>query len=182
MSRIAAIAGAMCLAAMPALAQTPAEQTAGKASSGDQQFVHEAAIGGMAEVELGKLATDKASSADVKQFGQRMVDDHGKANDELKSLASQKNWTLPTELDAKHKATRDRLSKLSGAEFDRAYMKEMVADHNKDVREFAEHAKTAKDADLKAWVQKTLPVLKEHQSMAKDVSQKVATAPSGGAR
>jgi putative membrane protein len=162
----------------PASKASKAGAQAGAAASGiaaaDKTFVTEAAKGGMAEVELGRLATEKASNADVKQFGQRMVDDHGKANDELKSLASQKNITLPTELDAKHKTTQDRLSKLSGDAFDKAYMTEMVADHNKDVGEFTRASKTAKDADVKAWAGKTLPTLQDHQKMAKEVASKVA--------
>jgi putative membrane protein len=94
-------------------------------SAADTKFMQEAATGGMAEVELGWLAADKASSPDVKQFGQRMVDDHSKANDELKSLASQKGVTLPASPDAAQKAMQVRLSKLSTAEFDRAYMQDI---------------------------------------------------------
>jgi putative membrane protein len=152
--------------------------TPGALSAADMAFVKEAAMGGMAEVELGKLATEKASSADVKQFGQRMVDDHGKAGDELKSLAESKKVTLPAALDAKHQAMRDRLSKLSGSAFDRAYMKEMVADHNKDVAAFMKASKTAADPDLKAWAGKTLPTLQEHQKMAKEIASKVTSTPN----
>src|SRR4051812_22006608 len=88
--------------------------SAGLALAADDTFVTKAAKGGMAEVELGKLASEKGTSDAVKQFGQRMVTDHGKANDELKSLAQSKNVTLPTDIDAKDKALRDRLMKLSG--------------------------------------------------------------------
>src|SRR5207302_11467093 len=105
----------------------------------DKTFVKKAAAGGLAEVELGQLATEKASSEDVKKFGQRMVDDHGKANDQLKQVASEEHITLPEGLSAKDKATKDRLEKLSGAQFDRAYMRDMVKDHRQDVAEF-EHA------------------------------------------
>jgi putative membrane protein len=143
-------------------------------SAADQTFAKQAAIGGMAEVDLGQLAASKASNPDVKQFGQRMVDDHGKANEELKSWASQKNVKLPTELDAKHKAEHARLEKLSGDAFDRAYMTSMVADHNKDVAEFQRESKSAKDADLKAWAAKTLPTLQDHQKSAKEISAKVS--------
>jgi putative membrane protein len=138
----------------------------------DHMFMTEAAIGGMTEVRLGQLATERAASADVKMFGQHMVDDHGKANEELMSLASQKNVTLPTTLDAKHQAMVDKLSKLSGAEFDSAYMKEMVKDHEKDVSEFEKASKSAEDADLKAWAAKTLPTLRSHLQMARDVAGK----------
>lgn len=146
-------------------------QGASQLASADRQFVMEAARGGMAEVELGQLASDKAQSDAVKQFAQRMVTDHGKANDELKALAQSKNITLPTELDAKHKSTKDRLSKLSGAQFDRAYMQEMVSDHQKDVSEFRKQSQSAKDAELKAWATKTLPTLQEHLQMAQAASR-----------
>jgi len=131
----------------------------------------EAAMGGMAEVELGQLASEKAQSDQVKQFAQRMVTDHGKANDELKSLAQSKNIALPTDPGAKHKATKDRLSKLSGAQFDRAYMQEMVNDHRKDVSDFEKESKSGKDPEVKAWAAKTLPTLQEHYQMAQAASR-----------
>ena len=184
---IALIAGAM--SAAPAMAQSTAQKPTpqkpstaktqpsaaeGAVSAADRAFVKEAAIGGMAEVDFGNLAKEKASNADVKQFGDRMVTDHGKANDELKQWAQQKNVTLPTELDAKHKATHDRLSKLSGDTFDKAYMREMVSDHQKDVAAFKKQASAAHDSDLKAWASKTLPTLEEHLKMAQDTYKKVS--------
>jgi putative membrane protein len=99
----------------------------------DTKFIKEAADGGMAEVELGQLAGEKAASDEVKKFGQRMVDDHGKANEKLKAIAASKNIELPQEPSAKHKATKARLAKLSGAQFDHAYMADMVKDHKTDV-------------------------------------------------
>jgi putative membrane protein len=197
MKRIIVAAGLTCALALSATlsagaggqAQSPAKpatakpagttkpqsttEPAGTLTAADRAFVMEAARGGMAEVEMGRVAVTKASNADAKQFGQRMVDDHGKANDELKALASKKNVTLPTELSAKQKADVARLSKLSGAAFDRAYMTAMVADHNKDVAAFQHAANTAKDPELKAWAAKTLPTLQEHQKMAKEISAKV---------
>jgi putative membrane protein len=192
---IALIAGAM--SAAPAMAQSTAQKPSsttekpsatthkpaaektqagaeGAITAADRAFVKEAAIGGMAEVEFGNLAKEKASSADVKQFGDRMVTDHGKANDELKAWAQQKNVTLPTELDAKHKATHDRLSKLSGDTFDKAYMREMVSDHEKDVAAFKKESSAAHDPDLKAWVTKTLPTLEDHLKMAHETYKKVS--------
>jgi putative membrane protein len=148
--------------------------TTGTLAPADHNFVNEAAIGGMAEVELGNLAKEKASNPDVKSFGDRMATDHQKANDELKNWAQQKNVTLPTELDAKHKAEKDRLAKLSGEAFDKAYMRLMVADHNHDVAAFKRESTSAKDSDLKAWAGKTLPTLEEHQKLAKDTNAKVA--------
>jgi putative membrane protein len=137
-----------------------------KVSASDRKFMEKAAQGGMAEVQLGKLATEKASADAVKQFGQRMVDDHGKANDQLKQVASEKGVTLPTHLDKKSQQEYDRLSKLSGSEFDQEYMKHMVSDHKKDVSEFKSEIKKAKDNDLKQWAQNTLPVLEEHLKLA----------------
>lgn len=151
-------------------------QSMSKPSSSDQTFVKKAAEGGMAQVELGKLAADKASSPDVKQFGQKMVDDHGKANDQLKGLAQSKNITLPTELSAKDKALHDRLSKLSGPAFDRAYMRAMVTGHTKDVNEFRTESKSGADADVKAWASNTLPTLETHLKMAKDANRAVGTS------
>jgi putative membrane protein len=139
----------------------------------ESTFLTKAAVGGMAEVKLGQLATEKASNADVKAFGQQMVDDHGKANNELKDLASKKGATLPSEIDAKHQATYDRLSKLSGAEFDRAYMAEMVSDHHEDVNEFRRESKSGPDSDVKAWAAKTLPTLEHHLQMAESTNAKV---------
>jgi putative membrane protein len=152
---------------------------ADKASSGssqlsamDKHFVRKAAEGGLAEVELGKLATQKASSDEVKKFGQRMVDDHSKANDQLKQLAQQKGVDLPTQPNAKDKATLDKLQKLSGEQFDKAYMQDMVKDHTKDVAEFQKESKSAKDPDIKNFASQTLPTLQDHLKEAKSIAPK----------
>jgi putative membrane protein len=142
----------------------------------DEAFVMKVAKGGMAEVELGKLAADKASSDAVKRFGQRMVDDHSKANDELKALAQSKNIALSLEMGPDEKALRDRLMKLSGPAFDQAYMKAMVSDHVKDVNEVRIESKSGKDPDVKAWAAKTLPTLEEHLKMARDTNGAVGTS------
>jgi putative membrane protein len=189
MKLIAVVVALSAAIAVPAAAQTktspakPAAKSAAKpaAASPDMAFAREAAIGGMAEVELGNLAKQKASSNDVKQFGDRMVTDHGKGGDELKQWAQSKNLTLPAELDAKHKALRDRLAKLPPEAFDRQYMNEMVMDHQHDVMAFKREAASGKDADLKAWAARTLPTLEEHLKMAKDAAMKVG-ASAGGAK
>jgi putative membrane protein len=136
-------------------------------SSQDRNFLMDAAMGGMMEVELGKLAVQNGATDAVKQFGQRMVDDHSKANTELMSLASSKGVTLATELDAKHKDHVTKLSGRTGAEFDREYVKMMVSDHNKDVSEFEKQSRKGADPDLKAFASRTLPTLQEHLQMAK---------------
>ena len=137
----------------------------------DRTFVKDAAVGGMTEVELGKLAAEKGSSEGVKQFGQKMVADHSKANDELKQVASAQSITIPDSLDAKHKARVDKMSKLSGEEFDRAYIKDQLKDHQQDVKEFEREANSGSIPAVKDFASKTLPTLKEHLSMVKDLDK-----------
>jgi len=157
---------------------TPAAHDAsGKTSSsldhGDRKFVETAAKDGMAEVELGQVAQQKAQNPQVKEFASRMVQDHGKANDELKTLASSKGVQLPTETDRSHKHEADELNKKSADKFDREYMEEMVKDHKKDVKEFEKQAKNAKDADVRNFASKTLPTLQEHLKMAEAAQKAV---------
>ena len=155
----------------PSATITPAR---GVPPRGDfRNFVMKAAQGGMAEVEMGRLAAQKGQNAEVKRFGQRMVTDHSKANTELKKLAGTKSIELPTAIGAEEKADVDKLSKLTGAEFDREYMSMMVEDHDKDVAEFQNQAQSGTDADIKAWAAKTLPVLQEHQKLAHDINGKL---------
>ena len=170
----------LSLAAAPAFAgqqpTTDKTPTAKAGGASDTLFVKNAAKGGLAEVELGQLAADHGASDEVKKFGQRMVTDHGKANDELKSLAQQKNITLPAEIGAKEKALQARLEKLSGAAFDRAYMRAMLADHKTDVNEFRMESKSGKDTEVKAFATKTLPTLEEHLKAAQDANKAVGTS------
>jgi putative membrane protein len=148
----------------------------GKQSAGigntDTTFVQKAAQGGIAEVELGQLAAQKASSEDVKKFGQKMVDDHSKTNDELKQLAAQEHIDLPQQMTTKDKATKAHLEKLSGARFDRVYMNNVVKDHEKDVAEFERESQMAKDPALKGFAQQTLPTLREHLHEAQKIAPK----------
>jgi len=141
--------------------------------SADKAFVEKAAVGGLAEVAMGKMAQEKGSSDQVKQFGSRMVEDHSKANDELKQVASSKGITLPTDLDAKHKSKMEKMQKLSGAQFDRAYMDDMVSDHKQDVSDFRKQANSGKDSDVKAFAAKTLPTLEDHLKMAESTDAAV---------
>src|SRR4051794_40661247 len=146
---------------------------AGSLSSDDREFLTTAAQGGLMEVELGRLAAQKAQNADVKRFGQRMVDDHSKANTELKTLASAKGVTLPTDMNAEGKEEQAKLSKLSGAEFDKEYMSLMVEDHEKDVSEFEKESRDQDDPDVKAFAAKTLPTLQQHLQMAQSINPKL---------
>jgi putative membrane protein len=161
-------------------ARTSTKSPSASLDRSDRKFIESAAVDGMAEVQLGQLAASKAGSDDVRKFGQRMVDDHSKANDQLKQIASGKGVTLPTDLDAKHKREHDRLSKLSGADFDREYMKLMMSEHKKDVKEFQSTAKSAKDADVKNFASSTLPKLQEHLSMAQSTDDAVRSASRSG--
>jgi len=152
-----------------------AQSTSGL-SPADQKFIKEAAEGGLAEVELGQLATEKGSSDDVKKFGQRMIDDHGKANDQLKQIASSKGVDLPSEPSAKNKATKDRLSKLSGEQFDKAYMTDMLQDHKKDIAAFRRESTSGRDQDVKSFATQTLPTLQDHLKDAQSIAPKVLQA------
>jgi putative membrane protein len=147
-----------------------------KMSSGDSGFIKEAAQGGMMEVELGKAAQEKASNEKVKDFGKRMEQDHSKANDELKKIASDKGVQLSSDLDKKHKSKMDKLTKLSGAEFDRQYMRDMVSDHKDDIKKFQNEANKGKDADLKKFASQTLPTLKEHLQLAESTADAVKSS------
>jgi putative membrane protein len=133
-------------------------------------------MGGMAEVQLGQLAQQQALSDQVKQFAQRMVADHGKANDELGQLAGAKGVQVPAEPGRDQRKAMDKLRKLSGAEFDRGYMKHMVEDHKKDVSDFRKQARTGNDAELKAFAAKHLPTLEEHLRMAQKLHNDVKSA------
>ncbi|HEX4748701.1 MAG TPA: DUF4142 domain-containing protein [Bryobacteraceae bacterium] len=137
----------------------------------DKKFLKQAAMGGMAEVELGKLAAQKASSDNVKQFAQKMVDDHTKANDELKQVASKENIPFPDALDSKHQSQVSKLSKLSGPEFDKAYAKEQLKDHENDVKDFSAEAQGGTDPNVKAFASSTLPTLQQHLELAKNLNK-----------
>jgi putative membrane protein len=154
-------------------ATTSTTGTSASVSDTDKSFMAKAAQGGMAEVALGQISATKAASNDVKDFASRMVNDHGKANDELKQLAASKGVTLPADLDAESKKTSDDLSKRTGKAFDKAYMSAMVKDHEKDVAEFQKESSSAQDPDLKNWVTKTLPTLQDHLKMAKQINAKL---------
>ena len=148
-------------------------KSSSKLSSDESNFVKDAAQGGMMEVELGKVAQEKAASEKVKEFGKRMEQDHSKANDELKKLASDKGVQLSKTLDSKHKSKVDKLSKMSGADFDKQYMSDMVSDHKGDIKKFQKEADKGKDAELKQFASQKLPTLKEHLQLAESTEKDV---------
>ena len=146
----------------------------------DSDFAKDAAQGGMAEVKLGQLAQDKGTSDAVKEFGKRMVDDHSAANDKLKSIAQQESVNLPTNLNKKDRATYDKLSKLSGDAFDRAYARDMVKDHQDDIAAFRQEASNGQDPQIKSFASDTLPTLQDHLKMAREMMRNVS--PSNAAK
>ena len=158
----AAVRLGMALVAVGLLLATPCAKAETKLCTADKGFILAAAQGGMTEVKLGELAAQKGTRDDVKAFGQMMVKDHTAINDDLKALAAQKGMTLPDSLDAKHQGMVDKMAALTGSEFDAAYVADMIKDHKMDAKEFkAESAKT-KDADIKSFVDKSIPVVAEH--------------------
>ena len=162
---------------MPPPGQTP-DSTMGQGAGStttqktdDKKFAKDAALGGLTEVELGKVAAQKATDPKVKEFAQKMVDDHTKANTELKQAASKSNIQIPDALDSKHQSRIDKLSKLSGQDFDKAYIKDQLKDHQTDVREFQQEAQNGSDPNVKTFASSTLPVLQHHLEMVKDLNK-----------
>ena len=159
----------------------------GNANGSEKMFLTHAAQGSEAEIELGKLAQDKAADAKVKEFGARMQADHGKSLAELRALIAKKAITVPGGLGP-HAALKNRLDKQQGANFDQAYMKAMVANHTKTIREF-ETASKSNDADVKAFAAKALPTVREHLRLAQEINKGISstmrssstTTPSAGA-
>lgn len=143
----------------------------------DAAFMKKAAEAGLAEVEASKLAASKASNTQVKSFAQQMVDDHSKANDELKALAASKGVTLPTEPSMAQKAKLKLLQGADGANFDKRYAESFgLKAHEDTVSLFQKESQKAKDPEVKAWAEKTLPTLQHHLEMAKDMDKSVKTA------
>lgn len=159
--------------AIPANGNAAATSGARSVAKADMKFMKTAAQGGLAEVQAGELAASQGNSQQVKSFGQQMVADHGKANQELMSLASAKGVQLPTAPHAKHKKALTALKGTSGAAFDRAYAAQMVKDHEETLALFRKAADSAKDADIKAFAAKTVPTLQHHLEMAQSLNAAV---------
>jgi putative membrane protein len=132
----------------------------------DEQFVMMASAADLAEISLGRLAAQRAASDEVKKYGQRMVDDHGKSSKELIALADKKGIPVAKEMDKKHRQLLTKLAGKAGAEFDQAYMKHMVMDHKEALALYQGQAKGGKDEDLKAFAAKTVPVVRDHLKSA----------------
>jgi putative membrane protein len=147
-------------------------------NNADRAFINKAATDGAAEVELGRLATLRAARPSVRSFGERMVIDHGRSNAELAALAQSKGLALPTLLEPSQQVMRDRLNSLTGADFDRAYMSEMVRDHTEDIAVFERAAEVSADPDIKAWAARSLPMLRDHLALARQVNSEVVLGPA----
>ncbi len=152
-------------------AEPPSDKGDKVVTGGDLAFMNDAGPGGVAEVELGRLAVERATSPEVKKFAQQMIEDHSQAGEKLKALAQQKKVTLPSEILPQAKQTKEALAKLSGAQFDQAYVKTMAEMHEKDVTAFDAVAKTATDADVKTFATETLPTLKHHLQMIRELAK-----------
>ncbi len=150
-------------------------KTSAATTATDTKFLRTVARADLAEVELGRLAEQKATNPEVKQFAQRMIHDHTQNRDQLKQVAAEQHVTLPDTISPKDKATKDSLEKLSGAEFDKAYMSDMLKDHRTDVAEVEHASKTAHNPAVKTFAEQTLPVLESHLKEAEKV------APQAGA-
>ena len=175
---VAAAALTLALGAVPALAQTSTTTTttdtaaqAGQLAEADQTFVEKAAQDSIAEIDLGELAKERAESEEVKQFAQRMIDDHGKANEQLEEIAKSKGAVIPTEAGEEHSKLRAELGELEGEAFDKKYMAAMAEDHQKAVDLFQKQAEEGQDPELKSFAEQTLPIIKEHLTMAQSMVQ-----------
>ena len=177
LARTLGVAAIVGLFPHPALVQAQTGQA--ELAAQDLQFAEEATIGGLKEVTLGELAQQQAKDEQVVQFGQRMVQDHGQANEKLMAIAEQKGIELPQELPEDAQETYQELQQLSGAEFDQAYMDEMVTDHEEDVELFEEQAESGEDPDLRAFAEETLPILREHLQMAEEIQSELSAEVEG---
>jgi len=147
-------------------------------SKRDMEFIKNAAIGGKAEVELGKLAQQNAQSPQVKEFGARMEKDHSAADAQLTAIATGKGARLPQQLDAEHMRMRDRLAQLHGEAFDRAYMRAMVEDYDKALKAFSQEGLNGHDPEIKRFARDTLSVIKQHDRMALEIDRSLTAVGS----
>jgi putative membrane protein len=171
---LAAVIG-IGLAMQPAVGQerTRTSSSGTTAAHEDVKFIEKAAGVGLFEVQLGKLASERATDPEVKTFGDMMLTDHGKANKELMAVAEQMGVKVLTQLDAEHQAEYSKFTTMKGRAFDQAYIKGMVDDHKKDVDEFKKASETAKDSRLRSFASKTLTVVREHLTKAEQIASRL---------
>lgn len=157
----------------PGTGRSATKEDRGQLSAEDYRFVTEAARGGLFEVQAGELARSQATNPAVKDFAERMITDHGKANQELKQLAKDKGATLPTTLNGKEERTLEHLRKASGKDFDKVYAQHMVDDHQQDLTKFRKAAEQSEDPDLKSFAQRNVTVIEEHLQEAKELQESI---------
>jgi len=176
------LVGVFVAALCVGLPRATADDKSDKANSitpQDQEFVNQAGVINKAEIELGKIAQSKASNSDVKQFAKKMVEDHGKAGKELEQLVRKENGQMPKELDQMHKDLKDKLSKLSGSEFDKQYMEAMAKGHEKAVSLFEKESKDSEQSEIGKWAGQTLATLQQHHQEAMRVAKEVGANAEG---
>ena len=169
---------ALAMTALLAATSAHAQQSPRLATQ-DKSFVIKAMSGGELEVQLGRLAQTNAARPEVKAFGQRMVDDHGANNQQLAAVAQGHDLVPPAKLPSAERREIDKLSRLHGEAFDRAYMAMMVDDHKHDIQEFRQEIDHGHNDDVKSYAQQTLPILEQHLQLAEDVVQPQGAAAEG---
>ncbi|MBN9563377.1 MAG: DUF4142 domain-containing protein [Alphaproteobacteria bacterium] len=174
MKSLFATAAALALIAVPAFAQSASQQ--------DKTFAAEAAKGGKMEVDLGRYMEEHGHNVKVREFGHRMATDHTAADTKLRAAATQSTVQLPAGANPDEKKTLTELSKLKGAALDRAYIDDMVKDHQKDVQLFQQEAQSGTNPQLKSFAQETLPILQQHLSQAQELQKTVTSEAGGSAR
>lgn len=162
--------------------QRPAQEVQHELAQEDLEFATKAAQGGIQEVRLGELAEQQAATPEVQQFGHRMVADHGQSNEQLTQIMQGKGIELPEEMPKEGQELYDELQGKAGAEFDQAYMDEMLRDHQADIEEFQQYAETGQDRDLKSFAEQTLPILEQHRRLAQQTREQVTAAAEAGAQ
>lgn len=150
---------------------TGTEMTPGSLNSTDRSFATKAAQGNMTEAEMGNLAKQRGSTQQVKDYGKMLVDDHTKANNDLKQIVAKQGLTLPTDVTAAQRREIDRLSKLSGTQFDREFAKVSVKDHRDDIKEFQTEIDHGQNEALKSYASNTMPVLQKHLNAAQNLEK-----------
>ena len=178
MIRSILLAATLAFAALPALAVAQnAEPTAGPTANAipkqDRDFIEDAAMGSLVEIQTAQVALRQAMTDDVKKLAQRLLDDHTKMNEKVRQVAQQKGITLPTDLDQKHRDHLTDLTKIPGVRFDREYVTDMVKDHEGDIKAFEKEVKDGKDAEIKELAVEALPTLREHLNLAKQAQDRL---------
>jgi putative membrane protein len=163
----------------PSMDQMNNMQQQGQTSPLDKMFVQKAMQGGMAEVQLGQLTLQKSNNEQVKQFAQKMIDDHGKMNDQMKPVAQQLGVSVPQQPSKKDRQTMSKLQALSGTDYDQAYIKDMIKDHKQDLSDFQNEASSGQDPTVKDAAAQGSKIIAQHlqmvQQLAKDQNVTMAS-------